>query len=74
MMRNIIKLYKRLVLNEFKMRKICCEVDLFDSGDKFIALGEEITKYRIVFLDINMEGINGIDTVKEIRKEHRNYM
>ena len=59
---------KRLVLNEFKMRKICCEVDLFDSGDKFIALGEEITKYRIVFLDINMEGINGIDTVKEIRK------
>ena len=23
---------KRLVLNEFKMRKICCEVDLFDSG------------------------------------------
>ena len=31
-------------------------------------MGEEITKYRIVFLDINMEGINGIDTVKEIRK------
>ena len=59
---------KRLVLNEFRVRKICCEVDLFDSGDKFLELGEAVTKYRIVFLDINMEGTNGIETVKEIRK------
>lgn len=59
---------KRLVLNEFRVRKKCCEVDLFDSGDKFLELGEAVTKYRIVFLDINMEGTNGIETVKEIRK------
>ena len=59
---------KRLVLNEFRIRKICCEVDLFDSGDKFLDLGDEIAKYRIVFLDINMEGLDGIETVKEIRR------
>lgn len=59
---------KRLVLNEFRIRKICCEVDLFDSGDKFLELGDEIAKYRIVFLDINMEGLDGIETVKEIRR------
>uniref|UniRef100_UPI003FEF783C LytR/AlgR family response regulator transcription factor n=1 Tax=Anaerobutyricum hallii TaxID=39488 RepID=UPI003FEF783C len=42
--------------------------DLFDSGDKFLELGDEIAKYRIVFLDINMEGLDGIETVKEIRR------
>lgn len=63
-----VAIFCAYVLNEFRVRKICCEVDLFDSGDKFLELGEAVTKYRIVFLDINMEGTNGIETVKEIRK------
>lgn len=59
---------KRLVSKAFKIRKMDCKIDLFDSGDKFLGLGNEIAKYKIVFLDINMEGRDGIETVKEIRR------
>ena len=59
---------KKLVSKELKDRSIEYEIDVFDSGDKFLQLANEILKYKIVFLDINMEGTDGIETVKAIRK------
>lgn len=37
----------------------------FNSGEELL---ENYTKMNMIFLDINMEGINGIETAKEIRK------
>ncbi|BCZ44730.1 DNA-binding response regulator [Clostridium gelidum] len=44
------------------------EIDTFKSGKEFIELGIEMIKYTIVFLDINMDEINGIMTAKKIRE------
>lgn len=44
------------------------EIDIFSSGKKFIELGPSIAKYHIVFLDINMEDMNGIETASKIRE------
>lgn len=44
------------------------EIDGYSSGKSFLALGPDILNYQIVFLDINMEGMDGIETAKRIRK------
>ena len=44
------------------------EIDEFESGNEFINLGINMTKYDIVFLDINMDEMDGIETAQEIRK------
>lgn len=45
-------------------------VDLFFSGKEFLAERENLVKYDIVFLDINMEETDGIQTALEMRKFH----
>ena len=45
-----------------------CEVDEFASGKDFISLGINMAKYDIVFLDINMDEIDGLETAQKIRK------
>lgn len=59
---------KQVVSNLFDERKIQYEIHLFYSGDEFINLNMDIAKYHIVFLDINMEGLDGISTAKRLRK------
>ncbi|MGP1515969.1 MAG: LytR/AlgR family response regulator transcription factor [Bacteroidales bacterium] len=45
-----------------------CEIDEFASGREFISLGINMAKYDIVFLDISMDEMDGMETAKEIRK------
>lgn len=47
------------------------QIDTFSSGEKFISLGMEMMNYTIVFLDINMNEVNGVTVAKEIRKISR---
>lgn len=49
-----------------------CTIDLFPSGKEFLKLKESISKYDIIFLDINMKEIDGIETAKAIRKVTKN--
>lgn len=42
-----------------------CEVDLFESGEALLQIQKN---YDILFLDIDMKGINGIETAKQIRE------
>lgn len=44
-------------------------VDCYESGEK---LTEEEQSYDIIFLDIDMEGMNGIETAKLLRKKDKN--
>ncbi len=43
-------------------------VDLYFSGKEFISDQENLVKYDVVFLDINMEEVDGIRTAMEMRK------
>ncbi len=52
-------------------RAVTFEIDLFDSGKSFLSMGSDLLKYRIVFLDINMDGMDGIETAKLMRKISR---
>ena len=44
------------------------QIDSFSSGEEFISLGMEMINYTIVFLDINMNEVDGVTVAKEIRK------
>lgn len=47
-----------------------CQVDTFSSGIDFIKLdnNNEMKEYDIIFLDINMEKMDGIETAKHLRE------
>ncbi|WP_181899190.1 LytR/AlgR family response regulator transcription factor [Lachnotalea glycerini] len=46
-----------------------CEVSTFNSG--FDLLGQYTAEYKIIILDIEMKGMNGIETALEIRKKNQ---
>ena len=46
-------------------------IDLFSGGEEFLAKFSG-GRYDLVFLDIYMEGINGIQTAREIRRTDKN--
>lgn len=57
------------VIAEYMMEKhLSYEIDLYPSGMEFVRLEAEMTKYQIVFLDINMDGLDGIETAKKLRE------
>ena len=63
----IQKKYVVDVINRYSIKEnVDFTIDKFSSGQEFINSGYE--KYNIVFLDIQMEGISGIDTAKKIRE------
>lgn len=62
----------REVLAEYMEEKgILYEIDEFESGKEFINLGIEIARYKVVFLDINMEELDGMETAQKIREVNR---
>lgn len=48
-----------------------CVIDSYVTGEALVRSGKH---YDIVFLDIQMEGINGIDTAKELRQKHEDFI
>ena len=59
----------RDILTDYMEEKgVLYEIDEFESGKEFISLGIEIVKYKIVFLDINMDEMDGMETAKKIRE------
>lgn len=62
------KTVKKYVENYLIKKEIPFEIDTFVSGKDLIALGKDIVKYTIVFLDVNMDEINGIKTAQKIRE------
>jgi len=59
---------KTIITIYFTKKQIPCEVDLYQSGREFIADYMKMARYQIVFLDINMEEIDGLETARELRK------
>lgn len=46
--------------------KIQFDIECFCTGEEF--LSHDYTQYDLIFLDIKMQGISGIDVAKEVRK------
>ena len=59
---------KNILIEYLENRKIQYEIDTFYSGIELVDMGIEIVKYQIVFLDINMKQLNGMETAEMIRK------
>ena len=63
---------KEILLNYMEDRGVLYEVDIFESGEDFVNQGIEMSKYDIIFLDINMDQLDGIMTAKKIRENNKN--
>lgn len=62
---------KEILIRYMTDRGIMLEIDTFSSGKEFAELGIEMVKYKIVFLDINMDELDGIMTAKRSGKTAR---
>lgn len=58
---------KKLIQEHLKSRQIECKIDCFDSGEQLIEKAKSTLDYEIVFLDVNMKEMNGIETANRIR-------
>ncbi len=47
-------------------------VDKFSSGDDFVATGERMQDYDMLFLDLSMSGLSGLETASWLRRQCRN--
>ena len=59
---------EEILRNYQKEKGVLYEINAFDSGKELINLGAELAQYKIVFLDINMDELDGIWTAKRIRE------
>ncbi|MCM1500469.1 MAG: LytTR family DNA-binding domain-containing protein [Clostridium sp.] len=62
---------KEILENYLKDNGIRFEIDTFSSGKEFIELGIGMIKYEVVFLDINMDELDGLMTAKKIRENSK---
>ena len=58
---------KNIVESFYSDMDMKAEVDIFCSGDEFLKLQLDMMKYQIIFLDINMDGSDGIETAVKFR-------
>lgn len=58
----------RYVKKYLSEKDISFKIDMFSSGKEFLELGIEMVSYSIIFLDINMDEIDGIATAQKIRE------
>ncbi len=56
------------ILSCTKQNDIPCEIDLYASGTQLVDLGIEIMQYNAIYLDINMEDMDGIALAKLLRE------
>ncbi|RKI39314.1 DNA-binding response regulator [bacterium D16-51] len=61
---------KEMLLQYMQDSGIYYKIDLFQSGTELIKLGIELNQYNIIFLDINMDEMDGILTAKKIREQN----
>lgn len=58
---------KNIIIRYIKERNIACEIDMFSSGKELLNKNDYLKKYSILFLDVNMEELDGLQTAKQIR-------
>ena len=59
---------KQLLIKYMECRQLEYRIDPFHSGRSLIEKGEGIKQYHIIFLDIRMEELDGLETARQIRQ------
>lgn len=62
------KRIREILMDYMNKKGVLYEIDEFESGKEYVNLGIEIVKYKIVFLDINMDELDGMKTAQKIRE------
>ena len=62
---------KELISGYMKGKGLIFEIDTYNSGETLINSGINVMQYTVIFLDINMEKLDGIKTAEMIRKVSR---
>lgn len=62
---------KEMLLQYMQDKGVIYEIDTFSSGRELLDLGIELNRYQIIFLDINMDSINGLMTARKIREQNK---
>ena len=62
---------KELLADYLMEKGLVFEIDTYSSGEALVKLGIEVIRYTAVFLDINMEKIDGIKAAEKIREVSR---
>lgn len=57
---------KELLYQYMKEKGTCYQIDTFDSGKKLLEHVDDIDKYQIIFLDINMDEIIWREAQKKV--------
>ena len=63
---------EKLLKKYFQVNDLQYEIHTFSSGKEFLEQCENNVRFDIVFLDINMEEVDGIQTAMTIRSFHSN--
>ena len=66
--RSFLRILKKHIEEFFSQKDLGCTVKSFTSGKELTYLGTDISSFDVVFLDVDMEEIDGIKTAGEIRK------
>ena len=62
----------RDMLQEYmKSKGTVYQIDTFLSGREILGLGIELNRYQVIFLDINMEDMDGLAVARRIREQNR---
>lgn len=59
---------KTLISQYMEKHKYEYQTDVFSSGKELLYTGESPSKYDVIFLDVNMDEIDGIEIAKKIRE------
>ena len=69
--RKFIAIYRQIIANLFSEHHVIIEINEFLSGNDFIK-SLSVKKYDLVFIDIDIPGISGIDIAAELRNNNQN--
>lgn len=61
------KIVRQQIKGLIEKQKADCNLELYETGEELLAAGK---LFDMVFLDIQMEGINGIDTARALREQN----
>ena len=61
---------RRLLTDYLEKRDLGSSISFFTSGEEFLSPSENNVKYDIVFMDISMDELNGIETAMQMRAFH----
>lgn len=65
------RLVKKYITNYLSKQDILFDIAEFGSGKELLQCGIEIVQYTAIFLDINMQEVDGIATARKIREYSR---